>query len=186
MSSALLQKTLKLDEDENSVKFKLNSKQRRHNVVEQEKEMLKTNGDLYQLDWESGDLKKKSTKARIAARKIKQEKMSVAMAKKGYSLVDQYRDNKPKDIEARNLRYLEFVEQAQIDQGIINRITEKDRVRTLQKKEAIAKRRDLKNVIKRGGQKKKKEEFSSIFSDADFSQLDGPGSKIMDNFKRIK
>ncbi|CAD5233161.1 unnamed protein product [Bursaphelenchus xylophilus] len=186
MSSSLLQKTLKLDEDENNLRFKLNSRQKRHNVVEQEKEMLKANGDLYTLDLDSGELKKKSIKGRISARKIKDEKMSVALAKQGFSLVDQYRRNKPKDIEARNRRYLEFVEQAQINDGILSRITEKERIQSLEKKARIEKRKDLRSIVRRDRVKKSKQDSKSIFSDADFDQLGGSAGSLLDNFKRIK
>ncbi|CCD65768.1 uncharacterized protein CELE_C26F1.3 [Caenorhabditis elegans] len=96
------------------------------------------------------------------------------LASQGFSLIDQARSFKPKDLKKRNLKYMKFQEGRRIDKKkgrilVQAHMQTKQDLKSLRKeKKAIIGVKEPRRLLP--GQKKKQKD-KSVFSDADFAQV---------------
>ncbi|KAI6213115.1 hypothetical protein M3Y94_00112200 [Aphelenchoides besseyi] len=184
MSLQLLKKSLALDDEYDGVQNKTKKKKSQHSIVQKEREMLKSNEQHYDFDLENGELKKK--KLRDVKFNPLINNLSTKQAKRGYSLVDQYRSILPKDIEKRNERYLELTGRSTIPNVVTRRVTKEVNRNVKRKKKQVEARRDVGLIL--GTKRTVKRKPKSVFSDSDFASLSGNSNSnnLMEQFKRIR
>ncbi|KAI6238810.1 hypothetical protein M3Y99_00637500 [Aphelenchoides fujianensis] len=184
MSLDLLKKSIALDDALDGVREKTKKNDRRATAVQQEREMLRNNQQHYDFDLQTGELRKKRPKDVKADPLV--SKLSTKAAKQGYSLVDQFRDVLPKNVDKRNEKYLELTGRATVANDVTRQVTKQIVQQMGRKKQQATKRRDLRSLL--GTKQKKKRKSKSVFSDADFSGLSSntQSERLMDQFKKIR
>ncbi|CAB3396826.1 unnamed protein product [Caenorhabditis bovis] len=97
------------------------------------------------------------------------------LASKGYSLIEQVRDFKPRDLKKRNLKYVKYQETRKLDPKkgrtlVEEHLKKKADLRSLRKsKKQLVGLKEPKRNAKTG--KKKSKKSGSVFSDADFAAI---------------
>ncbi|CAI4222704.1 unnamed protein product [Auanema sp. JU1783] len=171
MSAELLAKLKESIEEDDGLLRKSNKKKKRSlNVTIAQSILTAANRGQVELgDDEKFLVERKSKKDK---RKVSDLGINVKRAHEGYSLINQIRDEKPKDLKQRNIRYMKFMEKRKLDEGKVSHIL-KHHFGTLSKKDQIRAGRDKITCLRdpKKPSKAAKAKGKSVFSDKDFASI---------------